>query len=82
MVLADHDVERARLVQSRPFVDAGKPELVTQLAREHGVDIVVNGADPRFVPSLFDGAFAAGVDCLDMAVSHRPSRRARLECRA
>ena len=85
MVLADYDVERARLVQSRlgggpadapatarfpvAFVDAGKPELVTQLAREHGVDIVVNGADPRFVPSLFDGAFAAGVDYLDMAVS-------------
>ena len=51
------------------FVDAGKPELVTQLAREHGVDIVVNGADPRFVPTIFDGAFAAGVDYLDMAVS-------------
>ena len=51
------------------FVDAGKPELVTQLAREHGVDIVVNAADPRFVPTIFDGAFAAGVDYLDMAVS-------------
>jgi saccharopine dehydrogenase-like NADP-dependent oxidoreductase len=85
MVLADYDVERARLVQARlgggpadapatarfpvAFVDAGKPELVTKLAREHGVDIVVNGADPRFVPTIFDGAFAAGVDYLDMAVS-------------
>jgi saccharopine dehydrogenase (NAD+, L-lysine-forming) len=85
MVLADYDVERARLVQSRlgggpaeapatarfpvAFVDAGKPELVAQLAREHDVDIVVNGADPRFVPTIFDGAFAAGVDYLDMAVS-------------
>jgi saccharopine dehydrogenase (NAD+, L-lysine-forming) len=85
MVLADYDVERARLVQSRlgggpaeapatarfpvAFVDAGKPQLVAQLAREHDVDIVVNGADPRFVPTIFDGAFAAGVDYLDMAVS-------------
>jgi hypothetical protein len=76
MVLADYDVERARLIQARlgggpadapatakfpvAFVDAGKPELVTQLAREHGVDIVVNAADPRFVPTIFDGAFAAG----------------------
>ena len=83
MVLADYDVERARLIQARlgggpadapatsrfpvAFVDAGKPELVTQLAREHGVDIVVNAADPRFVPTIFDGAFAAGVDYLDMA---------------
>jgi saccharopine dehydrogenase-like NADP-dependent oxidoreductase len=85
MVLADFDVERARLIQARlgggpadapatarfpvAFVDAGKPELVTQLAREHEVDIVVNAADPRFVPTIFDGAFAAGVDYLDMAVS-------------
>ena len=85
MVLADYDLDRARLIQSRlgggpadapatarfpvAFVDAGKPELVTQLAREHGVDIVVNAADPRFVPTIFDGAFAAGADYLDMAVS-------------
>ncbi len=85
MVLADYDIERARLIQARlgggaidapatarfpvAFVDAGKPELVTQLAREHGVDVVVNAADPRFVPTIFDGAFSAGVDYLDMAVS-------------
>ncbi len=85
MVLADYDLERARLIQARlgggpadapattrfpaAFVDAGRPELVAQLAREHGVDIVVNAADPRFVPTIFDGAFAAGVDYLDMAVS-------------
>ncbi len=85
MVLADYDVERARLIQAQlgggpsdaaatarfpvAFVDAGKPELVAQLAREHAVDLVVNAADPRFVPSIFDAAFAAGVDYLDMAVS-------------
>ncbi len=85
MVLADYDLERARLIQARlgggpadapattrfpaAFVDAGKPDLVTRLAREHGVDIVVNAADPRFVPTIFDGAFAAGADYLDMAVS-------------
>jgi saccharopine dehydrogenase-like NADP-dependent oxidoreductase len=85
MVLADFDVDRARLIQARlgggpadapatarfpvAFVDAAKPELVTRLAREHDVDIVVNAADPRFVPTIFDGAFAAGVDYLDMAVS-------------
>ncbi len=85
MVLADYDIERARLIQGRlgggpadapatakfpvAFVDAGKPELVAQLAREHGVDLVVNAADPRFVPTIFDACFAAGVDYLDMAVS-------------
>ena len=85
LVLADYNLERARTVQVRlgggpadaprttrlpvAFVDAGKPELVAALAREHEVDIVVNGADPRFVPAIFDGAFAAGADYLDMAVS-------------
>ena len=85
MVLADYDEARARLVQARlgggpsdapattkfpaAFVDAGKPELVAQLARQYGVDLVVNAADPRFVPTIFDGAFAAGADYLDMAVS-------------
>ncbi len=85
MVLADYDVERARLIQGRlgggpadaaatarfpaAFVDAGKPDLVAQLAREHGVDLVVNAADPRFVPTIFDACLAAGVDYLDMAVS-------------
>jgi saccharopine dehydrogenase (NAD+, L-lysine forming) len=85
MVLADYDEARARLIQARlgggpsdapatakfpaAFVDAGKPELVAQLARQHGVDLVVNAADPRFVPTIFDGAFAAGADYMDMAVS-------------
>jgi len=85
MVLADFDVDRARLIQSRlgggpadapatarfpvAFVDASRPELVAGLAREHAVDVVVNAADPRFVPAIFDGAFAAGADYLDMAVS-------------
>jgi len=85
MVLADYDEARARLIQTRlgggpsdapattkfpaAFVDAGKPELVAQLARQYGVDLVVNAADPRFVPTIFDGAFAAGADYMDMAVS-------------
>ena len=85
MVLADYNVERARTIQARlgggpadaprtaqlpvAFVDAGDAGQVAALAREHGVDLVVNAADPRFVPTIFDGAFAAGSDYLDMAVS-------------
>ena len=41
----------------------------SKLAREQGVDLVMNAADPRFVPTLFDAAFEAGVDYMDMAVS-------------
>jgi saccharopine dehydrogenase (NAD+, L-lysine-forming) len=80
MVLADYNVERAREVQEMlgdgakgvfpaEFVDASEVGSVVRLAREHQVDLVVNAADPRFVPSLFDAAFEAGTDYMDMAVS-------------
>jgi saccharopine dehydrogenase (NAD+, L-lysine forming) len=80
MVLADYNVERAREVQAMlgdgaadtfpaEFVDAGDVASVVQLARHHGVDLVMNAADPRFVPHLFDAAFEAGVGYMDMAVS-------------
>ena len=29
----------------------------------------MNAADPRFIPAIFDGAFEAGVDYIDMATS-------------
>jgi saccharopine dehydrogenase-like NADP-dependent oxidoreductase len=85
MVLADLDVERARLIQARlgggpadapatarfpvAFVDAGKTEMIAQLARDNEVDVVVNATDPRFVMPIFEAALAARVDYLDMAAS-------------
>ncbi len=39
------------------------------LARQHGATHVINAVDPRFVMPIFDGAFAAGADYLDMAMS-------------
>ncbi|MGZ6260099.1 MAG: saccharopine dehydrogenase NADP-binding domain-containing protein, partial [Candidatus Limnocylindrales bacterium] len=80
MVLADYNLGRALEVQAMlgdgapetfpaEFVDAGDLATVVQLARKHRVDLVMNAADPRFVPALFDAAFEAGTDYLDMAVS-------------
>jgi saccharopine dehydrogenase-like NADP-dependent oxidoreductase len=80
MVLADYNLDRAREVQGMlgdgadstfPIarVDASDVGAVVKLAREQGVDLVINAADPRFVPSLFDAAFEAGRDYMDMAVS-------------
>ena len=80
MVLADYNVGRAREVQAMlgdgavetfpaEFVDAGDIASVVQTARSHGVDLIMNAADPRFVPNLFDAAFEAGVGYMDMAVS-------------
>jgi saccharopine dehydrogenase-like NADP-dependent oxidoreductase len=78
MVVADHDVHRAeravdahsgdgRFVAAR--VDASSADAVAALCREHGVTHVLNAVDPRFVMPVFDGAFAAGADYLDMAMS-------------
>jgi saccharopine dehydrogenase (NAD+, L-lysine forming) len=78
LVVADHDVARAeraiarfpnddRLVAAR--VDASRPDDVAALCREHAITHVLNAVDPRFVMPIFDGAFAAGADYLDMAMS-------------
>jgi saccharopine dehydrogenase-like NADP-dependent oxidoreductase len=84
MILADYDLERAHEVQGlvaggpdgttaerfpAARVDASDTAAVVRLAREHGVDLLMNAADPRFVPSLFDAALEAGSDYMDMAVS-------------
>jgi saccharopine dehydrogenase (NAD+, L-lysine-forming) len=78
MVVADYDagrVERAiarvagdgRFVAAR--VDASRAEDVAALCREHRISHVLNAVDPRFVMPIFEGAFAAGADYLDMAMS-------------
>ncbi|TFC20607.1 saccharopine dehydrogenase family protein [Cryobacterium glucosi] len=50
-------------------IDAGDPDRVASVAREHGATHVMNAVEPKFVPSVFAGALAAGCDYLDMAAS-------------
>jgi saccharopine dehydrogenase-like NADP-dependent oxidoreductase len=78
MVLADDDLERAREIAdsigdaaSHPVaqIDGSDADAVEALAREYGVDLVMNALDPRFVMPVFRGALAAGVDYMDMALS-------------
>ncbi len=76
-VVADHDRARAeravaaigdaRFVAAR--VDASDSESVAALCERHEITHVLNAVDPRFVMGVFDGAFAAGADYLDMAMS-------------
>ena len=78
MVVADYDPARAeraiaghagdrRFAAAR--VDASDAAAVEALVREHRSTHVLNAVDPRFVMPIFDGAFAAGADYLDMAMS-------------
>ena len=76
-VVSDYDEGRARkaveAVEDERFVsahvDASSEEAVTALCEEHRITHVMNSVDPRFVMPIFDGAFAAGADYLDMAMS-------------
>jgi saccharopine dehydrogenase (NAD+, L-lysine-forming) len=78
MVLADYDLARARRVAdevgdsaSHPAVqvDASDAGQVEALARVHGVDLVMNAVDPRFLMPVFRAALAADANYMDMAVS-------------
>jgi saccharopine dehydrogenase-like NADP-dependent oxidoreductase len=82
VVVADYDLARAErtvaAVRERhpdderflaAQVDAGDPDAVAALVREHRGTHVMNAVDPRFVMPIFSGAYAAGADYLDMAMS-------------
>jgi len=50
-------------------IDARSPEAVARVIREHGITHVMNAVEPRYVPTVFNGALAGGADYLDMAMS-------------
>jgi len=83
LVVCDYDINRAEAViawiekkhgpQNGRFVaaqiDASDPDHVAAVATEHGATHVMNAVEPKFVPTIFAGALAAGADYLDMAMS-------------
>jgi len=62
-----HGPQDGRFVAAR--IDASDPSAVEALAREYGATHVMNAVEPKFVPTVFTGALAAGADYLDMAMS-------------
>jgi saccharopine dehydrogenase (NAD+, L-lysine-forming) len=78
IVVADYDPARVEhaLAQvagdprfSAARVDASDVDGMVALIRQQAITHVFNAVDPRFVMPIFDAAFAAGVDYLDMAMS-------------
>jgi saccharopine dehydrogenase-like NADP-dependent oxidoreductase len=49
-------------------VDASDRLDVVELASTSGADVIVNACDPRFNPPIFEAAFEAGCNYLDMAM--------------
>lgn len=83
MIVCDYDLARAEATiawieerhgpQGGRFlaakIDASNPDDVAVVAREHQATHVMNAVEPKFVPTIFAGALAAGADYLDMAMS-------------
>lgn len=77
VVIADYDGDRARALVDRIGdarfsaieIDASDAQAVAHACREHEITHVLNVVDPRFVMSIFEGAFLAGADYLDTAMS-------------
>ena len=76
LTVADVDVDRANRAiaglddgrLAAAAVDASNATSVADLARATRADVVVNACDPRLNPPIFDGAAAADVTYLDMAM--------------
>jgi saccharopine dehydrogenase-like NADP-dependent oxidoreductase len=76
-VVADYDLARARRIVDRVAdrrfsaaqVDASDPHAIADLCRTNHITHVLNLVDPRFVLSIFEGAFIAGAHYLDTAMS-------------
>ncbi len=78
MVLADHNLERAREVQEKlgndakfpvEWIDASKKDLVAGMAEKYEVDLIMNAVEPLFNEPIFDAAFEARTTYMDMAMS-------------
>jgi saccharopine dehydrogenase (NAD+, L-lysine forming) len=78
MILADYDEARARTLADElgdperfPAIalDARDAANVTEAARAHRADLVMNAVDPQFVMPIFTGALEADAHYMDMACS-------------
>ena len=78
MVLADYNQDRAKEVRDKindpkrfpvEFVDAGKQEMIEALAKKYQVDLIMNACDPSFNIPIFDAAYNAGCNYMDMAMT-------------
>jgi saccharopine dehydrogenase (NAD+, L-lysine-forming) len=78
MVLADYNVARFKEVSetlndSKKFpveqLDARNKKAIVKLARDYKVDLIMNAVDPTFAETIFDAAYKARVNYMDMAMT-------------
>ena len=78
LVVADFNLKRAREVAGRlggntryPAVgiDAGNQDQIAAAAKEHDIDLILNGCPQNFDPPIFNAAFKVGCHYMDMAMT-------------
>jgi saccharopine dehydrogenase-like NADP-dependent oxidoreductase len=78
LVLADYNVDRAKEVFAKvgspknmvvEKIDAGDQKKVEALAKKYKVDLIHNAVDPVFNEPIFDAAYEAGCNYMDMAMT-------------
>lgn len=78
IVLADYNLARAKEVQAKlgdeqrfpvARLDATRQDEIEALARQYGVDLIMNACDPLYNIPIFDAAYNVGVNYMDMAMT-------------
>jgi len=78
MVLSDYNLARVEEVHAKlgspakypiEWINAGDKELVVSIAKKYDVDLIMNAVDPVFNETLFDAAYEAGCNYMDMAMT-------------
>ena len=78
VVLTDYNRDRIKEVQAKlgdpkrfpiEWIDAGKQEMIEELAKKYKVDLIMNACDPIFNEPIFDAAYNVGVNYMDMAMT-------------
>lgn len=78
LVLSDYNLDRAKEVQKKlnddqlfpaEQVDARNGEQIQALVKKYQIDMIVNGCEPAFNETIFDAAFEAGCNYMDMAMT-------------
>ncbi len=78
VVLTDYNRERLKEVQTKlgdaerfpiEWIDASRRDMIEELAVRHKVDLIMNACDPSFNEPIFDAAFNAGCNYMDMAMT-------------
>lgn len=78
MVLADFNLKRATDVAAKlgqpkrfpaEFINARNEEEIIAMVKKHDIDLILNGCDPSFNEAIFDAAYDAGCNYMDMAMT-------------